>query len=169
MPSLILPFPIGAVNVSLLLANRNPFPAMPPVLFAEAFSNGQIIALVAIVCGISLTGVIIVAGLRFVQRRHELWHETARIALEKGQPMPENPDEPGQRDPLESERNDIRSGLILVGVAAGLWIFFSTLDAPQVRYVGAIPGFIGIALLAYGLISAQIKRSSNASGEKPRD
>lgn len=133
-----------------------------PPLLAEAFSNGQIIAIVAIISGVLLIAVIIVSGLKFAQRRHELWHETVRVALEKGQPIPPNPDEPTQHDRIEENRNDIRSGLILIAIGVSLALFFVSIGAPQVRYVGAIPGFIGVALLIHPLYNTLF-------GSKPKN
>ena len=55
---------------------------------------------------------------------------------------------------LRADRNDVRSGCILVGVGAGLVIFFTLVGAPQVAGIGAIPGLIGVALLLYALLSS---------------
>ena len=57
------------------------------LLIAE-ISGAQWIAIAAILGGLTFTILLIVFGLKFVQRRQELWHETARVALEKGQPLP---------------------------------------------------------------------------------
>ena len=53
--------------------------------------NPQSIPVVAIIGGLSLAAIIIVSGLFFQHRKRLMWHETARIALEKGQPLPPVP------------------------------------------------------------------------------
>lgn len=168
MPPLLL-FPSTMIAISVNSTIIDPIiSTMPPPLLAEAFSNGQIIALVAIVSGVILTAIIIVAGLKFAQRRHELWHETVRLALEKGQPLPPSPDEPTEQDRHEEERNDFRSGLILVAIGAGLGVFLTTIGAPQVRYVGAIPGFIGVALLLLSALNASSRRKDSENERPPQ-
>ena len=96
-------------------------------------------------------------------RRRELWHETARLALEKGQPLPALPtdDEPHRRRP-EDRGNDIR-----IGVGLGLYLFLSSLVGRSLGYVGAIPGFIGVALLLYGLFSALTRRKHSDRDSLP--
>lgn len=103
-------------------------------------------------------------------RRQRLWHETARLALEKGQPLPpaELSDEelkyqapPAGVDAVAWEqnrraqlaRNDMRRGIILIGVGIGLSIFMASVNAAQARYVGAIPACIGLAMLANGFLN----------------
>ena len=62
----------------------------------------------------------------------------------------------------EEERNRQRKtregitigGLVNIGVGIGLALFFWGLDVPQLRFVGAIPGLIGIALLTYAFFFA---------------
>lgn len=143
----------------------SPFPMSAP-LFAE-ISGPHVIAIVAIVSGISLTAVFIVYGLKFVQRRQELWHETARVALEKGQPLPPLPsDMRSDKDPAEA--NDFRTGLILVATGAGLYFFFLSLFGGWMAYVGAIPGFIGIALLLFATLNAWIGRKDKPSDRPPQ-
>ncbi len=56
--------------------------------------------------------------------------------------------------------NDIRYGLVLIALGAGLYLFLGTFVAHNLGYVGAIPGFIGLALLLYGLLSAVFKRNA---------
>lgn len=149
MPLLELPllFPLSGFTPA-------PTPSLPmsPLLLAE-ITGAQWIAIVAILGGLLLTAVIIVFGLKFTQRRQELWHETARIALEKGQPLPPLPRDM-QHEKADHENNDIRTGLILIAVGAGLYLFFLSLFGGWMKYIGTIPGFIGVALLLYGLLKA---------------
>ncbi len=136
-----------------------------PLLIAEV-TGAQIIAIVAIVSGISLTAVIIIFGLKFAQRRQELWHETARVALEKGQPLPPLPGDM-QHENTPEKNSDFRSGLILVAVGAGLYFFFLSLFGGWMKYIGTIPGFIGVALLLYATANALSRRKPGPSADLP--
>ncbi len=131
-----------------------------PLLFAE-ISGAQWIAIAAILGGLTFTILLILFGLKFVQRRQELWHETARVALEKGQPLPPLPrDMQQERHP--EENNDLRAGLVLIATGAGLYLFFAAF-IPPLRFVATIPGFIGVALLLYGLGKAFTGRKDKSA------
>src|SRR6187402_3139433 len=110
--------------------------------------DGTWIAVIAIAGGITVAVIAIVGGLITANRRQAMWHETARIALEKGQPVPKSPDEADvEQEEKQSTGGDIRAGLILIAVGSGLYLFLGNLTGSKVGYVGAIPGFIGVALL----------------------
>src|SRR3954465_1519910 len=83
-------------------------------------------ALISIAGGMLIAIVTIVGGLIIAHRRQAMWHETARLALEKGQPLPRLPEdeavEPVERR-VRDGRNDFRSGLILIAIGAGLYVF----------------------------------------------
>jgi hypothetical protein len=125
--------------------------SLPPLLLAE-ISGAQWIAIAAILGGLTFTILLIFFGLKFVQRRQELWHETARVALEKGQPLPPLPRDM-QPEKHSDENNDLRAGLVMIATGGGLYLFFATF-IPALRFIAAIPGFIGVALLIYGLSKA---------------
>jgi hypothetical protein len=118
------------------------------------------VAIIAVAGGMILTIVVIVGGLIFAHRRQALWHETARLALEKGQPLPQLPDEdaPEPAKPRDTTRRDLRAGLILIGVGAGLFVFFNAFIGRGLAYVGAIPGFIGAALVLFAILNSVIGR-----------
>lgn len=143
---------------------RFPLP-MPTPLLAEML-GAHWVAIAAILGGITLTSVIIVFGLKFALRRQELWHETARVALEKGQPLPPMPGDMNETEHPE-QNSDIRTGLIMIAVGAGLYLFFLSLFDGWLKYVGAIPGFIGVALLLYGLLSG-LNRKNPPVGQPPQ-
>jgi hypothetical protein len=107
---------------------------------------------------------IIVASQYLKNQSRKMWHETARIALEKGQPIPCAPSEleeaigktPNTPFVKRSGRGDVKSGLILLAVAAGLYFGFNDLRAqdhsvPSVIFY--VPGCIGVALLLNALIT----------------
>lgn len=119
-----------------------------------------------------LAGLLFVAffgflAMYFHHRRTEQWHQTARLALEKGQPLPTPPPEESEpKDPRREAADDIRSGLILIAVGLGLYLFLSHFVSHGLGAVGAIPGFIGIAMLLFGtarLLSGQRAPSGNLS------
>jgi hypothetical protein len=106
-------------------------------------------AIVIAVAGIILSGVIVVTGLFFEHQRRRLWHETARIALERGQPLPPYADEAARhtaKDHRDSPARDFRSGLVMLGAGVGLYFLVGL-------GIAAIVGCIGIALLIYALFA----------------
>lgn len=128
----------------------------------------MLIAIVIPLAGIILGGVITVSAMYFHNRRREMWHQTARLALEKGQPLPPQADEaPAAQGPRSHRSNDFRSGLILIAVGGGLYLFLNSVGAEGARFVGAIPGFIGVALLLYGLFEAVFKRKHSGPDDRP--
>lgn len=137
----------------------------PPVLglLNDPLKAMTIIGLIGI-GGLVMTAVIVVAAFYFQNRKRQQWHETARIALEKGQPLPPWPksDEELELTPppgaslaewdamrrARSRRGGLKGGLILIAVGAGMFIMMGT-DAGR---AGAIPALIGVALIVSALI-----------------
>ena len=87
-------------------------------------------------------------------RQQKLWHDTVRLALEKGQPLP---DQAGgdlcaadwwQRGWRRRPWSDVRAGLIMVAVGLGLYYAIPGSG----RVWGYLPAFIGFALLIAGLL-----------------
>ncbi len=145
---------------------------LPPFLAGIfGLSTGEINGVLLPIAGIILAGVISVSGMYFHNRRREMWHETARLALEKGQPLPPlDPMLRAEDDEVEKERklpsanHDVRGGLVLIAVGAGLWLFLGGLSR-NLGYIGAIPGFIGVALLLFALFSALFRRKHSESAK----
>lgn len=139
-----------------------------PTHVPVAFLNLQpwSIAIVVPLFGLIFAGVIIVTTMYFQHRRTELWHQTARIALEKGQPLPAMPDSFAPNNPGCGSRDQPRwrgyliGGLINLGVGAGLYLALSQIsNTPfNVGYFGFIPLFIGVALLLGAVIEALAAR-----------
>lgn len=125
-----------------------------------------VVIFIVLALAIALPVMIIAITFEFKNRQQKLWHETARLALEKGQPLPAQPAS-GFHDRTDSKggRNDIRTGLILIAVGVGLAVFFKTVGARDAMGIGAIPGFIGVALLLFGLFSP---RSSPNENQPPK-
>jgi hypothetical protein len=83
-------------------------------------------------------------------RRDRLWHETARLAIEKGQPLPPPP----SRGPFDGRRlwdRGLQGALILIAVGVGLYIALPA----SVRIWGVLPGFIGIAMLIHFFLAGR--------------
>ncbi|MDO8540925.1 MAG: sigma-70 family RNA polymerase sigma factor [Opitutaceae bacterium] len=76
--------------------------AMCPTFFAPHFAatlgNGNVMGIIGVVGGLSFTAFVIVSTFYFQHRKRQLWHETARLALEKGQPLPALPHEDEERE-----------------------------------------------------------------------
>ncbi len=138
-----------------------------PLLPLAEIAGGHLVAIAAILGGLTFTILLIIFGLKYTQRRQELWHETARVALEKGQPLPPLPRDM-QPSKQEVEENDIRTGLVLIAVGAGLYLFFFSLFGGWMKYVGAIPGLIGVALLIYGVGNAVFGRKQPPADRPPQ-
>lgn len=128
------------------------------------------VAIIAVGGGILLTIVVIVGGLIIAHHRQRLWHETARLALEKGQPLPTEVKDADSAPSADRDRGagaDLRAGLVCIGVGVGLFLFFDALMGRGMAYVGAIPGFIGVALVLYALLSSSVAPKSNPPAERP--
>lgn len=136
---------------------------LPVAAIIENF--GQLIALFCVIGGLLIGLALPAIALYFHHRRQQLWHETARLALEKGQPVPASFETLAGPQRAAQPRNDIRSGLILIAVGAGLILFFYN---SWLRYLGAIPGCIGAALLLYGLFSTVSARKDLPADRPPR-
>jgi len=109
----------------------------------------------------------IIFGTRHNERRQAMWHETARIALEKGQPLPPLPDDMRGVATEDRPRNDFRAGLILFGVGAGIYLFFTSFGLHNLRFAGAIPGFIGVALLLYATLNTLLAKRPDDRSPRP--
>ncbi|HWL14216.1 MAG TPA: DUF6249 domain-containing protein [Opitutus sp.] len=131
--------------------------------------SGLHVGLIFGLAGLAFVALFGALGMYFHHRRQELWHETARIALEKGQPLPALPDDPGPNagDRKDSEDSDFRSGLILLAVGASLYVFLGALVGPSLAYVGLVPGFIGVALLIFALIRTLAARKQSGDADRP--
>lgn len=152
-----------------------PFPW--PRMLATSFTSQEVIAIIAIIGALCLTAFIIGIGLYMQNRKRQMWHETARLALEKGQPMPPAPmsDEelehlPPPGMPLKeweelrrarSQAGDFKAGLILIAIGVGLAIM-----RPGGQMVGVIPALMGVALFINALIERLSSRRTS-SPEKP--
>ena len=137
----------------------------PALARADTLENVVVpLGVVGIVFGFSALMFGIIAYSIFRSRR--LRHETIRLAIEKGQPLPpELLDPVDRRDP---ELRDLRRGLVLLGIGVGMGLFlgFSSVTGQRGDWaVGFIPGFMGLAYLASYAVSRRNPRNEQAAGE----
>jgi hypothetical protein len=128
--------------------------------FFGRFDNNLIVIFSFVICLVLISGF-------FRQRRQELWHETARLALEKGQPLPDRDIVADRCSRRWANRWspwwELRRGLVLIAVGAALYYCL----AGDSRGFAAIPAFIGVAYLLLGLFG--LMRSDKSSGPFDRD
>lgn len=149
----------------------HPSSLLPRLLADIHDSIGPLIGLAIPVVALMVGGAIAICALYFRHRQQELWHETARVALEKGQPIPPMPapdhdETEASLEPKSRAGQDLRAGLILIAIGAGLWFFLGAMGG-FLRYVGLIPGFIGIALTLFGAISLVLGRPQGPRPPRP--
>ena len=166
---------------------HSPFAPLP--LAALLDLGGQMIGLLVVLTTLTLSAVVAVAALYFHHQRRRLWHDTARIALEKGQPLPPQP--PSWEDPAtvlkavsdqqwtKSGRRkqprwlrDLRGGLVMLAIGGGIYLALARAGQPPLLLIAAyVPGFIGAALVLNALISAIFspKESEVNPAPPPRD
>jgi hypothetical protein len=133
----------------------------------QPWSAGILIPIAAMI----FAGAMALGGMYFAHRRRELWHQTARLALEKGQPLPPplEHDETGQHRRPSSPHRDFRAGLILIGLGVGLYLFLEQKHGDGMGYVGAIPGLIGVALIISGVLRLLTEpRAGSSDGGRPQ-
>jgi hypothetical protein len=131
----------------------------------------NMIAVIVPVAAMLFGGIMAITSMYFRHQQKRLWHETARLTLEKGQPLPAAlaaEERPALRSPRHRERNDLRTGLILIAVSGGLWVFLRSVGARDAAAIAAIPGFIGIALILFGIVSAFTGQKSTNPVDHPR-
>ena len=124
-----------------------------------------------VIFGFVLCLILIMAFFR--HQREKMWHETARLALEKGQPVPSRwggavgPGFAGRRGFAHfgywGPWWEIRRGLVLLAVSAGLYYTLSERNHGWI----AIPACIGTVYLVLGLIS--LIRGVPNEKDDPRD
>jgi hypothetical protein len=97
----------------------------------------------------------IVAGFFFAARTERVRHETMRLLVEKGQPIPTELLAP---KPPRRAGSDVRRGLFLVGTGLGAAIFLKMLE-PQKPIWGAglIPVLMGAALLLTAWLGGELR------------
>ena len=123
------------------------------------------IALIFGIIGVFGMPVFIIAiVLYFKSKEKAQFHESMQKLIESGQELsPELLQSiPGYVED-ETKKNDIRSGVILMGVGAGIGLLgYFGLGNSVVWAVGLLLGAIGIATLAYGIYAKKNNLDENA-------
>lgn len=101
---------------------------------------------------------VVLLGMHFKHQRRKMWHDTVRLALEKGQPIPALPDDTHADRP----RNDARVAAVLIAIGLAVC---ATLERDK-WILGALPGFVGVALLVNALLER--RRSERSTTDDAR-
>lgn len=110
------------------------------------------IPIVAIVFGIGIAAIAIIAEHQRKLKRYELRHRERLAAMEKGLEMPP---ELADADDREKKSTGLRSGM--TGVAVGIVLYFALREVAgsDVALFGLIPAAVGIAQLVYYFIEGR--------------
>ena len=150
---------------SLLTVLNSPIGSELPLAYLDR-STIIVLAVLAFALAISLFGMWV--GVQDKKMKNDLVRDTIRVALEKGQPVPEGILDQDPTDPavvrhriVERAHYEMMAGLILLGVSAGL-AFLAPVVAPLVA-------FIGLALLLCFLVDwrRQKRADSDAQSRRP--
>ena len=106
---------------------------------------------------------IVAVVLAFRHRRQKLAHETMRLMIAKGLPVPSELINPPP--PAKPPKSDLRRGLLWLAIGVGASILLKNLVSDEgVWTAGLVPAFMGVAyLLCWGIGLAQARRE----GERP--
>jgi hypothetical protein len=137
-----------------------------PPFFAGFMGLGAAeMIVVFIILAIIFGGIMGLAGMFFEYQRKKLAHDIARLALEKGQPVPEQfagrEHHRARRPGSELDQHDLRGGLVLIAVGAGVYLFLNAVADQRVALLAAVPGFIGVALLLHWVLTRIMTRKQD--------
>jgi hypothetical protein len=129
-----------------------PWIAVPIVLIVFLTIFGLPVAIVGLI-------------LYFSFSRSRAMHKTVRMMVEKGQPVPEallNP------PPVVRQRSDLRRGVILCVIGAGLMVFFGAVNEWEggVWSLGFIPFIIGLGYLLVWKLDTRKEETSPTSAPR---
>jgi hypothetical protein len=134
----------------------------PLPLFALLGLGNAELAVIIVIFAMIFGGIMGIAGMFFEHQRKKLAHEVARLALEKGQPVPSQVTGEEHRSPhpagSDLNHRDLRGGLVLIGVGAGVYLFLNAVADQRVALLAAVPGFIGIALVVNWILVRLMNR-----------
>lgn len=94
---------------------------------------------------------IVIAAFFFQYRKMKCWHETTRLALEKGVTPPPMPEELASSK--KEYKPDVGHGLVVLAVGLALYFGLPQIS-PSIPLIGAyITGFVGIAIILSALFN----------------
>jgi hypothetical protein len=151
---------------------------LPAFFFANLTGNAELTFMLAVVLCLAIPIIAIVLYYHSQHQREKLWHETARLALEKGQPIPSlpssddemkcepppgaNPDERWRWNRERRRQKDVRGGLVLL--ALGLALFFSHWHGHFLDGDGSIGAYVLTGLGLAMLINAFLQSPGRPPG-----
>jgi|CZKI01.1.fsa_nt_gi hypothetical protein len=114
------------------------------------------------IAGMIFAAVIVLVRSLTKLQKEKLRHETIRLAIEKGQPLPPELLEKSIPNPPKDDR---KSGLIALAVGVGLFVFLSQYEVgrPGLAWVAMIPSLIGVALL----LNWALEQRAKAKQDRP--
>lgn len=115
-----------------------------------------LIPIVAIVLGVGIAIVAIIASHREKQTRAELRHRERLAAIEKGIELPPDPDS----EPPPKKGNTLKSGLISLFVGIVLYFAIRAVAGDDVALFGLIPAAIGVGSLISYFVEGRRKDGS---------
>ena len=134
-----------------------------------AADMGLIYGLIFPLAGMAFALIVVITGAISKAHKQRLHHETIRLALEKGQPIPAGTFQEDRSMGGANElgriptKRDRRAGLILLGIAFGLLVFLWAKEGHGVQWVALIPGGIGAALLLNAMLDDSSRPPQNRS------
>jgi hypothetical protein len=132
-----------------------------PVDIGPSSFGQTMTAIVAIIAGCSIPiAIVALVGLNlyFRQRRNRMLHETLRAMIDKGVPIPPELFSKSELEKKQRPRNDLRTGLILIGLGAGVVILFNNHRA----------GFIVLFMGAAFLLASFLEKKNNRNDQPPK-
>jgi hypothetical protein len=129
--------------------------------------GAMIVPVVAIIAPFLFVVTVLVIMFLKEYRTRKLQQEIIRQLIDKGQPIPP---ELLHYTPHKKERNDRRSGLILIAVGVALYFFFggNTFGGAEsgMHWIGLIPGLIGVAMLINWVLDRGSKGGEDGKQDK---
>jgi hypothetical protein len=123
--------------------------------FTSTFDS--LIPITAIVMGCAIPIVIIGLSLYFRHRKNKMLHETLRAMIDKGMTIPPELLDKSESALLKGPRNDLRTGLILIGLGAGAGIFLNNRA-----------GFVVLLMGAAFLVASFLDKKNKNNGQPPK-
>jgi hypothetical protein len=173
----LIPRPLSAQDVKVNLGGGNAEQAkadkeladkLPPEQAAAYLKSHHVWSTLGetaeylIVFGLPIAIVALVQTFRL--RRQKLAHETMRLMIEKGMPVP--PELINPPPPAKPPKSDLRRGLIWLALGGGLMILLKKVgDEPGLWTLGLIPALIGGAYLLCWIIGRS--RERREAGREP--
>jgi hypothetical protein len=159
---------VGGGNAEQAKADKELADKLPPEQAAAYLKSRHVWSTIGetveylIVFGLPIAIVALVQTFRL--RRQKLAHETMRLMIEKGLPVP--PDLINPPPPAKPPRSDLRRGLVWLALGGGLMILLKKVgDEPGLWALGLIPALIGVAYLLCGIIGRA--RERREAGREP--